>query len=100
MIAIFTGLLAGILHVWSGPDHLGAIAPLAVRRPGKSWMPGVRWGIGHSAGVAVIGLLFLWLRGLVRVDLVSSWGSRISSWGERLVGIMLIAIGAWALRKA
>src|SRR5215831_19664903 len=93
MIAILTGLLAGVLHVWSGPDHLVAIAPLAVRQPKRSWIPGVRWGVGHSAGVAIIGLLSLWLRGLIPLE-------HISSWGERVVGMMLIVIGLWALRKA
>src|ERR1035441_3217239 len=93
MIAAITGLIAGIIHVWSGPDHLTAIAPLAVRRPERAWVPGVRWGLGHSAGVAVVGLLTLWLRGLLPVDLLSSWG-------ERLVGVMLFGIGLWALRKA
>src|SRR5437867_8728681 len=93
MIAVITGFLAGTIHVWSGPDHLAAIAPLAVRRPGRSWLPGARWGLGHSAGVAVVGLLSLWLRDLLPVDLLSSWG-------ERLVGVMLFAIGAWAWRKA
>jgi sulfite exporter TauE/SafE len=93
MIAAFTGLLAGLIHVWSGPDHLAAIAPLAVRRPKRAWAPGVRWGLGHSAGVAVIGLLSLWLRDLIPVDLLSSWG-------ERIVGVMLVGIGLWALCKA
>jgi len=93
MIAAITGLIAGIIHVWSGPDHLAAIAPLAVRKPVRSWIPGARWGLGHSAGVAVIGLLSVWLRNRIPVDLVSSWG-------ERVVGIMLIGIGYWALRKA
>src|SRR5262245_8452511 len=93
MIALLTGLIAGTIHVWSGPDHLAAIAPLAVRRPQRSWVPGVRWGVGHSAGVALIGLLSLWLRDLLPVDLLSSWG-------ERLVGVMLLGIGLWGLRKA
>ncbi len=57
MIAAITGLIAGMIHVWSGPDHLAAIAPLAVRTPRRAWAPGARWGMGHSAGVAVIGLL-------------------------------------------
>jgi len=93
MIAAITGLIAGIIHVWSGPDHLTAIAPLAVRRPQRAWVPGMRWGFGHSAGVAVIGLLSLWLRDLLPVSLLSSWG-------ERLVGVMLLGIGLWGLRKA
>lgn len=93
MIAAFTGLLAGVVHVWSGPDHLAAIAPLAVRHPKRAWIPGVRWGFGHSTGVVLVGLLSLWLRELLPVDLLSSWG-------ERLVGVMLFGIGLWALRKA
>jgi ABC-type nickel/cobalt efflux system permease component RcnA len=93
MIAALTGLIAGIIHVWSGPDHLAAIAPLAVRRHRNAWVPGVRWGLGHSAGVAVVGLLSLLLRDLIPVALLSSWG-------ERVVGVMLIGIGCWALAKA
>ena len=93
MIAPLTGLIAGVIHVWSGPDHLAAIAPLAVRTPKRAWSPGLRWGVGHSAGVAVVGLLSLWLRDLLPVH----W---LTSWGERIVGIMLCAIGLWALRKA
>jgi cytochrome c biogenesis protein CcdA len=43
--------------------------------------------------VLVIGLLSLMLREFIPVDLLSSWG-------ERLVGVLLIAIGLWGLRKA
>src|SRR5215467_9705630 len=93
ILALIGGTVAGILHVWSGPDHLTAIAPLAVRRPRRAWVPGARWGLGHSAGVAVVGLLSLWLRDLLPLDLLSSWG-------ERLVGVMLFGIGLWGLRKA
>jgi ABC-type nickel/cobalt efflux system permease component RcnA len=53
----------------------------------------VRWGLGHSTGVALVGLLALWLRDLLPMDLISSWG-------ERLVGVMLIGIGLWGARKA
>ena len=93
MISIFTGLIAGAIHVWSGPDHLAALAPLAVRRPRRAWLPGMRWGLGHSAGVGLIGLLSLWLRDWLPVDLLSTWG-------ERLVGVMLFGIGLWALHRA
>lgn len=97
MFAILTGLVAGIVHVWSGPDHLAAIAPLAVRRnrppSEKAWLPGFRWGMGHSAGVAVVGVLSLWLRDLLPLQ-------RLTDWGERFVGLMLLAIGFWAFRKA
>lgn len=91
--ALLTGILAGAIHVWAGPDHLAAIAPLAVRRPHRAWLPGARWGLGHSAGVGLVGLLFLLLRELIPVD----W---LSTWGERLVGVLLIGIGIWAFRLA
>jgi ABC-type nickel/cobalt efflux system permease component RcnA len=92
MIAAITGLIAGAIHVLTGPDHLTAIAPLAVRRPKGSWIPGVRWGIGHSSGVAAVGLFALWLRDKLPVDLLSSWG-------DRIVGVVLFGIGLWALRR-
>ncbi len=92
MIAVVTGLIAGAGHVVAGPDHLTAVAPLVVRRPCRAWLPGVRWGVGHSAGVGLVGLLSLWLRDLMPVDLLSSWG-------ERFVGVMLFGIGLWALRR-
>jgi len=93
MIVVITGLIAGLIHVLTGPDHLTAIAPLAVRRPKAAWIPGVRWGLGHSSGVAVVGLLALWLRNKLPVDLMSSWG-------DRIVGVVLFGIGLWALRRA
>ncbi len=97
MMAIFgamlSGLLAGVVHVWAGPDHLTAIAPLAVRHSHRSWMPGLRWGIGHASGVTFIGVLSLMLREWLPVHLLSSWG-------EFVVGIMLIGIGLWSLRQA
>lgn len=93
MFVLLTGILAGIIHVWTGPDHLTAVAPLAVRRPYRAWIPGLRWGFGHSAGVAVVGLLSLLLRDLIPVE----W---LSSWGERFVGVMLFGIGLWALHQA
>ena len=93
MIAALTGLVAGIIHVWSGPDHLAAIAPVSLKRAERGWVPGMRWGLGHSAGVGVVGLLSLWLRDLIPVNLLSTWG-------ERTVGLLLIGIGLWAFRKA
>jgi sulfite exporter TauE/SafE len=93
MVELIAGLVAGALHVWSGPDHLAAIAPLAVRNGRRSWAIGVRWGIGHSLGVIAVALAALWLRDLVPPELLSDWG-------ERLVGVLLVGIGLWGLRTA
>jgi cytochrome c biogenesis protein CcdA len=93
MIAALTGLIAGFVHVLAGPDHLTAVAPLAAEDRRYAWSSGLRWGIGHSAGVAVIGVLSLMLRNVLPLDLISDWS-------ERLVGLVLIAIGFWSLRRA
>jgi sulfite exporter TauE/SafE len=93
MISIIAGLFAGSLHVLSGPDHLAAIAPLAIDVRRRAWKTGFRWGIGHATGVLVVGLLSLLLRDLLPLE-------RISNWSERLVGVLLIIIGFWGLRKA
>ena len=77
----------------SGPDHLAAVAPIAIESRQRAWRAGVRWGLGHSSGVLLVGGVSLVLRELLRVDLLSSWA-------ERLVGVMLIGIGIWGLRKA
>jgi sulfite exporter TauE/SafE len=93
MISAIAGLVAGSLHVLSGPDHLAAIAPLAVDARRRAWTTGLRWGIGHSAGVLTVGILSLLLRDLLPLE-------NISNWSERLVGVLLIAIGCWGIRKA
>ena len=93
MIAAITGFIAGLVHVLTGPDHLAAIAPLAARQRERAWIPGMRWGIGHSAGVAAVGFLSLLFRDLIPLELISSWG-------ERFVGVMLLGIGLWAWRRA
>ncbi|WP_189350349.1 MULTISPECIES: High-affinity nickel transporter [unclassified Mesorhizobium] len=93
MLVVLAALLAGFLHVLSGPDHMAAIAPYAIQGKARAWRTGVRWGFGHSAGVLGVGLLLLTLRDRIGIE-------ALSSWGERGVGLMLIAIGLWGLRKA
>lgn len=93
MLALLTGLSAGFLHVLSGPDHLAAVAPLAVRGHRRAWVAGLRWGLGHSAGVTLVGVLALAAREVLPLE-------AISSWSERLVGVLLIGIGVWSVRKA
>ena len=93
LFALFAGLAAGCIHVLSGPDHLAAIAPLSLGRKVRTWMIGARWGLGHASGVLFVGLLSLMIREIIPLESVSSWA-------ERLVGVALIGIGLWGLRKA
>lgn len=94
MLVTLTGALAGFFHVLSGPDHLAAVTPLAIADRERGWFAGGTWGLGHASGVVVIAVVAVLLRGLLPPVEV------ISAWGERIVGVALIAIGFWALRRS
>lgn len=94
MLTIVTGALAGFFHVLSGPDHLAAVAPIAVADRKRGWLAGWTWGIGHASGVVAIAVLAVLLRDVLPpLDVLSAWS-------ERLVGGALIGIGLWALRRS
>jgi hypothetical protein len=89
MFAFFAGFAAGLLHVFSGPDHLAAVAPLAADTD-RSWRAGLQWGVGHTAGMLVIALLLLAAKEQLPLEVIAAYS-------ERLVGVSLIAIGAWGI---
>ena len=93
MLIAFMGLIAGIAHVLSGPDHLAAVAPLVAGGQRGAWRTGLRWGLGHVAGVLLVGFIMMALRGLLPVE-------RISIWSEEIVGVVLVGIGLWGLYQA
>ena len=93
MLIILSGILAGFIHVISGPDHIAAVAPIAVDQTRDRWKTGAVWGIGHTTGVWLVGIGAYYLRDWLPVEMLS-----YSS--ERLVGVALIGIGLWAGRKA
>jgi hypothetical protein len=91
--AFFAGVAAGLLHVFSGPDHLAAVAPLAADNARSTWRTGLQWGAGHTAGVLVIAALLLLMREQLPLE-------DISAYSERLVGLALIGVGVWGIWKA
>lgn len=94
MRIVLTGALAGLFHVFAGPDHLAAVGPLAFEGRRRGWLAGWTWGIGHASGVVVVAAMAIVLRDtLPPVE-------AISAWSERLVGTALIAVGFWALRRS
>ncbi len=93
MTPALAGVLAGMIHVASGPDHLVAVAPLAIRKPGLGVRIGTAWGLGHATGAVSLGLLGVLGRAFIDVG-------RLSTWSEVLVGGVLIAIGVWALLQS
>ena len=93
MFAFLAGIAAGLLHVFSGPDHLAAVAPLASDRERGQWLTGLQWGVGHTMGVLLIAALLLLLKEQLPLD-------AISAYSERLVGASLIMIGTWGVWRA
>jgi len=85
-------LIASILHVITGPDHLAAVIPFAIETKKRAWKIGLLWGIGHLLGMLAIGVLFLIFRELIPVD-------KISNYSEQLVGVVLLGIGTWSFYK-
>ena len=90
--SLIAGLMASMLHVITGPDHLAAVVPFAIESKKKAWKIGLFWGIGHLLGMLSIGILFVVFKELIPVD-------SISKYSEQLVGLVLIGIGIWAIYK-
>lgn len=93
MFSAFAGFIAGSVHVVAGPDHLAALAPIAVDKPREATKLGFKWGLGHGLGVIALGALGVFARSWIDVD-------AISAWSEFIVGFALIAVGVWALRRS
>lgn len=91
MSALLIGALAGAVHVFSGPDHLAAVAPLSLRR--GAWRSGFLWGVGHTSGVWVVACLAFLFRDLLTLTQLSL----LATWSDRLAGGGLILLGLWSL---
>jgi ABC-type nickel/cobalt efflux system permease component RcnA len=90
MIQLLTGIAASMAHVITGPDHLAAVTPLAINSRNHAWKIGISWGIGHTTGMLILGGLFLLFKEFIPIE-------KISAHSEIIVGILLIAIGTWAI---
>ncbi len=92
MITFLTGFIASVAHVATGPDHLAAVTPLAIDSRKKSWIVGLLWGLGHTVGMLLIGLLFILFKELLPIE-------AISEYSDTVIGFLLIGIGSWALLR-
>jgi len=95
MLPALSGFFAGVAHVASGPDHLAAVAPLAAgsRRSFSAALVGASWGLGHGLGVLVVGFLGQAVKGVLGLG-------ALTAWAEVLVGIFLVGLGAWTIRRS
>jgi hypothetical protein len=87
------GSLLGMRHALE-PDHLAAVSTLVTReRTGyKAALVGACWGIGHSLTLLAVGAALLVLR--------AEMTTRVSDAFELCVAVMLIGLGARAVRQA
>lgn len=89
---LLAGIIAAMLHVLAGPDHLAAVAPFAIERVKRAWKVGLLWGLGHLGGMLIVGVLFLLFKDLIPIE-------EISAYSEKFVGFILILLGIWILIK-
>lgn len=94
-----TGLGMGIVHVLTGPDHLSALATLSANVGNcRAFWYGIRWGIGHSIGLVVVGSIFILLSRNNDDAIVIP--ESIETVLETFVGLFMIALGCYSLHKA
>ena len=100
---INTGILMGIIHVITGPDHLSAIATLSgtnIQRHSRheSFLLGIKWGLGHSCGLLLVGGILIALE-----QTSGDWigmNSTLSTILESFVGVFMLTLGMYGLFKA
>ena len=90
---ISTGLIAGVIHVVSGADHLIAMAPSSITSPKVALKNGLSWGLGHSSGVLLLSILAIFFKDLAHLN-------KFSYFAEFLVGISLLIIGVIAIKNS
>ena len=92
-----------MVHVLTGPDHLSALATLsAVSDPWTAFFLGARWGMGHSTGLLLVGLILI-----VRDSTRDENDPRaivvpeiLSVVFESAVGVFMIVLGIYGIRRA
>ncbi len=90
MLIFITGFIASVAHVVTGPDHLAAVTPLAIDSRKKSWAVGLSWGIGHTIGMLLIGMLFVLFKEILPIE-------AIAVYSDKVIGFLLIGIGTWSI---
>ncbi|KAE8981790.1 hypothetical protein PF010_g22498 [Phytophthora fragariae] len=88
---VTTGLVLGLVHVLTGPDHLSALIVLSAGSSWRSCQLGMRWGCGHSTGLVVVTACFLALNQQLDVD-------TFGSYCDLMVGFLMMGLGLWSLR--
>ncbi|KAJ0400946.1 hypothetical protein ATCC90586_007607 [Pythium insidiosum] len=84
------GCALGLVHVITGPDHLGALMVLSTGSSWRSFQLGMYWGTGHSTSLLLLTTVFLLVH--QRLNL-----STLGTVCDAIVGGLMILLGAWSL---
>lgn len=94
----------GIVHVLTGPDHLSALATLSANVGNfNAFWYGVKWGIGHSIGLIVVGSIFILVSskaGNQDEDNFVEIPVAIEAMCETFVGIFMLFLGVYGILKS
>ncbi|HUP88491.1 MAG TPA: sulfite exporter TauE/SafE family protein [Longimicrobiales bacterium] len=85
-----TALVLGTLHAFEA-DHLAAVTSFAVQKPQPraAMRFGAQWALGHGTAILVVGAVLIFLG--LRIPAAASETM------DRVVGAVLISLGAWTL---
>ncbi|MFQ5703316.1 MAG: hypothetical protein ACE5HT_04765 [Gemmatimonadales bacterium] len=91
--AYAAALSLGVAHALEA-DHVVAVSTFVSSRPvpGAAVGFGIRWGIGHSAVVVIIGAVVAWTG--------MTLPRQLALWAELAVGLTILGLGIWATRTA
>lgn len=87
-----TGMLFGLVHVLTGPDHLSALATLSAGSSWRSFSLGIRWGCGHSIGLILMAIVFIALDGKLDFTVLNTVT-------DVLVGVFMVALGLYGVAE-
>ena len=90
---LLLALLLGFKHSYDA-DHVIAVSAILrkVKSFGSALKIGISWAIGHMITAAIITAMLFYFR--------ESFLSGLLSHFEKIVGVMLIALGLWSLKDA
>lgn len=93
----------GVIHTLTGPDHLSALATLSGTNISSqtfltSFILGIKWGLGHSLGLLVVGGILIAAEGgsneWIGMD------TEMKEIIDTFVGVFMLALGCYSLHKA
>ena len=90
LLAMVAGLTLGCIHAFD-VDHVSAVTVFVSKNPHprQAALLGIRWGLGHTTTVLILGLFSIALKFVIP--------PLVQSLAEILVGSLLLVIGIWAL---